>query len=219
MKIVNCKNVGYYPVPKVACTSIKNEFYRIENNKDFEQSKYGLHIHEYWNRTDTENENIDYIFTVVRDPIKRFLSAYSNRVIYHKELSESYISKMAPENIDIIDIFNPGLGQFIDDFDKYQQIPTIDHHCQPLSRLFSNVENIDYWFKLEDISQLESELTTKFNEPVKFKRVQTGGKKIPIQDLSVNQLDFLIEYYRRDYELLAGIYSLDSFWREWKRGI
>ena len=31
-------------------------------------------------------KDIDFIFTVIRDPLERFLSAFNNRILFHKDI-------------------------------------------------------------------------------------------------------------------------------------
>lgn len=220
MKSICVENIGYMPIPKVACTSIKKTFYKIKNKKDFSRDVEKKDVHQYWGENRQDLFISEFKFMVVRDPIKRFLSAYSNRVCHHQELSKESIAKSNLNLLNSINVYSPGIGQFIDDFNIYNQVNSIRHHCLPVfDWIDGNIEVFDKVYKLEEIKNLEQDLSKRLNFNIKFSREQTGGRKIPIQDLSLNQVEYLIEYYRNDYDLLKSMYSLDDFWKEWKSGV
>lgn len=103
MSVFNYKHkISYYPVPKCACTSLKLVFFRIENGYDFRNFRVNgkmRYIHSFYasrkfaNARDLDGDD-HFRFAVVRDPVERLLSCYSNRVLYYRELSAR---KLSPE--------------------------------------------------------------------------------------------------------------------------
>ncbi len=66
------------------------------HGKPFERGDFGArHIHELYKvkipvtREDIEALDGYWTFTVLRDPAKRLLSAYSKRVLYHRDMQEN----------------------------------------------------------------------------------------------------------------------------------
>lgn len=221
MKGIKLHDIGYMPLPKVACTSINHTFFKIKEGRHYDQDKdIGNNIHQFWERNKVNITECHFRFMVIRDPIKRCLSAYSNRVTHHKELSLNKIRNTNPKIAGSFEIYTPGLGQFIDNFDQYYCVNSIGHHCKPVFEwVAGDIEQFTNIYKLEEISNLQSDLSNLLNQEVVFPREQTGGRKVLIQDLSRNQVDFLMEFYRQDYQLLKNYYSFDSFWKEWKKGL
>jgi len=221
MKAIKLDNIGYMPIPKVACTSIKNTFFKIKENREYDpEVDAGRHIHQFWDRNKVDINECDFRFMVIRDPIKRCLSAYSNRVGHHKELSLAKIQNSNPKIAGSFEIYTPGLGQFIDNFKQYYRVNSIGHHCKPISEWVDNdTEQFTNIYRLEEIASLQKELSNRLEQKIIFPREQTGGRKIQIQDLSKDQVDFLMEFYRQDYTLLKNYYSFDAFWKEWKIGL
>jgi len=219
---INAYNIAYMDIPKVACTSIKQALYELETGKKFDRREIGISVHKYFSE---KQENIlytKYRFLIVRDPVKRFLSGYSNRVTYHKELSREYLEKIKNPNASRLiqkDIpLDPGLGQFFDYFDDYMTIPNINHHLKPcIHFLNTSLSTFNYIYKLEEISKFEQHISSIINKEFKLPRTQTGGRKFSVKDLSSKQLDFLIDFYKKDYELLKEFYTIDDIWKEWKR--
>jgi hypothetical protein len=214
--------VGYSDIPKVACTSIKLKLYQLDNNLPFDRQVVGKDVHKYFGQSKIDISNCDHRFLVVRDPIKRFLSAYSNRVGHHKELSRDYLNTPAVENLlprffskRIIN--NPGLGQFIEFIDLYRKVPTVDWHVKSICSFAPDLSAYTDVYPLEDISSFQNKLSEITNKEVLFERSQSEGRKISIKELSSSQFEFLADYYSEDYKLLGVYYSIDSLWKEWKK--
>ena len=93
---IKINQLGYFPIPKVACTSIKTAMFLIEHGREYKpkidiNKKAVQHIHNYYEERLANIDSCDFKFIVIRDPIKRFLSAYNNRVAHHKKLTQEAI--------------------------------------------------------------------------------------------------------------------------------
>lgn len=91
--ILEDHKIAFFNVPKAASTSIKHAFHVVLHGKPFERGDFGArHIHELYKvkipvmREDIEALQGYWTFTVLRDPVKRVLSAYSNRVLHHRDM-------------------------------------------------------------------------------------------------------------------------------------
>jgi len=203
--------VGYRDIPKSACTSIKLELYHLMAGNEFNAADHGgKHIHQYMNSSfNTEIDDCDFRFIVVRDPIKRFLSGYSNRVLHHRELSREYISTNHKALLDEIPVFDPSLSEFIEHLDIYLKVSPIHHHIKQITSFLGNedLECFSHVYKIENSDQLASDLSKTIEKPVTFGREQTGGKKINVHELTKQQANYLLEFYDADYKLLEGLYS------------
>ena len=209
--------IGYRFFPKVACTTIKYALYEMEEGEVFSPQKVGMDVHRYTNKKKKSTiDQCERRFVVIRDPVKRFLSAYGNRVTFYHELSK----KKVPEEIHhLIPFFDPTLDQFIEYFDSYLNQRSIFHHVRPISE-FMKGEDLSYFsdiYKLEDLPYFESELCSLFGREVSFGREQTGGQKFSLKDLNKNQMEKLLRYYEQDYKLLHDYYSEKTIWQEWEK--
>jgi hypothetical protein len=74
-------------------------------------------------------------------------------------------------------------------------------------------------YRIEELSVLEKDMSKITKKGFTLGREQTGGKKIALQELNREQLDFLIEYYKKDYELMRGFYSIDRLMYDWRLGL
>lgn len=213
--------VGYRFIPKTACTSIKHALYELEENEKFSKEKHGMHVHRYINKNRVGSiDNCEERFIVIRDPIKRFLSAYGNRVTHHEELSEKYIKEKAEEYLNEIPFFDPNLQQFVDNLNTYLKVGVIRHHVKPISSFLQGdkLQCFTRIYRMENLNNLERDLSILYGKNVFFDRLQEKGKKHEVSDLTWGQLSKLLRYYKRDYVLLEGYYSKANIRREWFQG-
>lgn len=220
MKGILVDGVGYKPIPKVACTSLKHVLYELKHNEPFlTDLDQGKHIHHYWWKKQEPIQNNSINFIVLRDPIKRFLSAFSNRVSHHEELSKEFLSKKHPELMEIIPKFSPSLSEFIQHFKTYNKVATIEHHFQPVSEIVDNdLSTFSNVFLIEQLGDVATFLSSNFKTKIHIPKTQTGGEKLPVSILTQPQLDYLLDYYYDDYKLLKNYYSVETVLKEWRRG-
>ncbi|MES9844974.1 MAG: sulfotransferase family 2 domain-containing protein, partial [Candidatus Sedimenticola sp. 6PFRAG5] len=78
-KGIKIGNIGYFPIPKVACTSIKTALFIVEHDRPHDPVlDDGSNVHQFYKRKCREIDDCGFRFIVIRDPIRRFLSAYNN---------------------------------------------------------------------------------------------------------------------------------------------
>ena len=213
--IFNNSKIGYRNLPKTASTTIKKAMHLSEGKTPNREETNKTNVHKHYKRVSIDA--CEFRFVVIRDPIKRFLSAYGNRVTHHSELSEAFIQNKFPDLYWELPYFNPGLGQFIEHFETYLQVPPIRHHLCPITEFFDG-EDLSYFtnvYPIENLGKLASDLSDQMDSTIEFGRHQTGGIKYRVRDLSHDQLSELVAFYRQDYKLLADYYSVDDIWRQW----
>ena len=220
--LCNTYSIGYLPLPKIANTSIKHAIFEIESQTRYNPTNFeGQYIHDYFRDRKTPIDDAAFRFVVIRDPIKRFLSAYSNRVIHHHELSGAVIqassenqlsSEINPEKFSA----DPTLSNFIENLVIYQKIPSILTHTCPQSTLIHNLGIFSKVYKIEALSELEDDLSKITHKPIRFRNAQSEGPKFELGSLDSKQLEKLRLYYQEDYRLLQPWYSFEMIYEEWQ---
>ena len=87
--IIKKFKIAYFDIPKTASTSVKIALYQIKNNKKWVKDPDNVHaVFPLYPLAENDFFNVKnyWKFTIIRDPISRLLSAYGNRVLFHKDI-------------------------------------------------------------------------------------------------------------------------------------
>jgi hypothetical protein len=221
-------NIAYFPVPKVACSSLKHLFFFLENGRNFENftdeagKKHHIHNAVYPTLSSSDDDwscaaNMHRI-AVVRDPMDRFVSAYRNRVLFYKELSQTSIDAGKAQVLGLKP--DPNLDEFIDRLELYRALsPVIKHHTDPQSYFVGHT--LDYFnkvYRFEELDTLAADLTERIGQPVALPHEQKGiGGQLP--SISAKRVAKMLEFYSGDYALLKRLYPLEPARRKYISGI
>ena len=204
----------YGSAPKVACTSIKHMFFEFENGLPFKPYTINgkkMHIHNaaykgLLREKYPEARIADFHrVTLVRDPVKRFLSAYGNRVMFHKELSK----KKSGAKLKALGLApNPDLGLFIDRLEEYTKAHySIYHHTRPMSDFLG--QDAAYFSKIypmEELSQFVSDARDHLGAELSIGHRQTDGPKFSVADLTAGQISKIKSFYAADYAAFGAYF-------------
>ena len=200
------KKLVYYPVAKNANSSAKLFFLKhlkIDKNYYF----LGDKVPEYKINQDDKYKNLDKNYNlvnflpsytpfekidvdekccIIRDPINRFVSAYKNRILYHKDV--------AFQNLDIDEIIEKLENNLFD-----------NRHFLPQSYWLG--DDLKYFTIVSNISNMEAFINgvnNFFQNKIEFPRIQTGGAAANI-DLNNSQITKLKKIYSLDYNLIGDL--------------
>jgi hypothetical protein len=196
----------YVPTPKNACTSIKNALYQYNYKKPCEKFYFlgkRIDAHEYYpskmnaslNWTQSKN-----VFGITRDPFKRFISVYCNRVLHHKDL-KPFETKIENSGL----AATPSIIEFVENLETYQSIcPTILHHTAPQVS-FLGVNPEAYWqlYDISELTNLKVDVKKEFGIDLTLEHMQTGGgeyKNEALDSLTPQLISKIKDYYELDYK-------------------
>ncbi|WP_211372990.1 sulfotransferase family 2 domain-containing protein [Ideonella dechloratans] len=203
-------SIGYQSIPKVACTSLKEALFLLATGENFGDRKRpgGGYIHDYFFRHEQDIAQAAWRFVVVRDPIQRFLSGFSNRVLHYRELSREYLASLpSMSGVDLEDFpANPSLDQFIANFEFYCQVPTIRHHFSPISAFVAPLESFSRVYAFHEIDALAADISKRTGQEFRIPHSQQGGPKLKLERLGGDSLRRLVKIYEADYEMLKHFY-------------
>lgn len=200
----------YISVPKVACTSLKSYFYEIENGKPFEPYRvdgtlFTIHKHAKSVRfSSIEPQKMvgHRRIAVVRDPWRRVLSCYADKVVHGGALDSVVFSS---EQKKIGMVANPSLDNFVDFLEGYCAVSSmIRHHARPLSfYLGENPGFYDRVFALQELPKMIAYVERIIPRAPELRHLnrRTAEKIAPTQE-QINRNRPLVESaYREDLEL------------------
>lgn len=176
--------------PKSGGTSLRAYLYHLENGFPFrEHVIQGQRIDANRLCRNVKFARIDQAhfegfekIAVVRDPVRRFLSAYSNRVLHYGELGEDLVGPRL-EKMGLPT--DPDLPTFVNNLDRYARVSrSIAHHFKSQQFfLGEDPGHYDRIFCLEQIGDLVAYLNRKTGIDAKLPHLQTGGPKLHFEDV------------------------------------
>ena len=193
------KKLIYYPCPKNANTSAKMFFAKHLNvDKNFlflgdkipqiEQTpeQYGDKLNIIGiipSKQPFEKINVDIKCCIVRDPIKRFISAYKNRILYHHDI------QFKDHSVDMI-------------LEKLENNNFENRHFLPqVYFLGEDLSYYTFWSTTEDLSFFVEQVNDFFSRKINFPKIQTGGSDIKIK-LTKSQISKIEKIYAKDFKLI-----------------
>lgn len=219
MAIVSHKHrVVYFPLAKNCSTSLKHFFFELETGRKFREAKslFKLvgHVHTYF---PTQVEEKWYKFynsyetiAVVRDPISRFLSGYGNRILNARALETrgNVVETLKSRGLPTI----PDLNTFIELMNEYMEISsyTRNHFSPQFSVIGEIFGKINLVYPISRVSEIPNFFAEKRGVLIKLPHEQSAGKKFTLDDLSRDQLEKLVEFYKEDYEMLKEYFKPPS---------
>jgi len=203
----------YYPIPKNASTSVKRWIYDYIRSCD--PTKFDPEplrsIHEYFSRPERDGGytgpkiRSTFKFAIVRDPRKRFISAYRNRVLHYKCLSK-YKEQLRDKGLSV----TPNINDFILNYERYASISgEVAQHCAPQVAFIGNIyDKLDKIYGVGHMDILEKDLANLVGHGRPIEVSQTGGKEHFVDKLNPSSEKFLNEFLREDYEMMEQLEGL-----------
>ena len=209
--IIQKYRLFYASVPKVACTSLKRALFEVENGfgyRPFYTNGKRWHIHRLYRPIELTEalkaELHDYWrVAFVRDPLERFLSAYSNRMVYHNQRSLSATDRANLKRHRLTD--TPDIHTFINNFETYVSVcRDIKHHTRPMVEfLGTDPRYFHRLFRMSEMNEFEMEIKKRTGVHIEVQHAQAHGTKIPKEELSNLEIEKIKKLYKQDYNIFG----------------
>lgn len=241
MIIIPKLRIGYQDIPKVASTSFFRWIYTCLYKKKYDPFHNGANqpiwVHDYFglgkcaDAIPIKNENSRlgdfndfFFFTLTRDPVKRFLSMYANRVLQHGELSarSPVAHKLARAGL----CADPNINLLITELSNYMHCQaSIYHHARPMIDFIG--PDLSVYGRIADIAKTDSViddikahwsrhgLVVALRSAGEIGWQQSNHLKLGLEVLAPESFEKLLEYYHDDYEKIPTV-SLKKIKHEYK---
>jgi len=145
-------------------------------------------------------------FVVVRDPIKRFVSAYSDRIVYSKVLQRADVQDLLIHHSLSPD---PDINNFVTNIELYRYLSEdVYQHTNPqVYRIGKDLTRWDSVYKIENLDRLRCKLVDLTGIEFNFLKARSTQSKAILEQLTTESKHKLHTMYSQDYDLLSDFYS------------
>ncbi|SMX28261.1 Sulfotransferase family protein [Pelagimonas phthalicica] len=212
---IDAHKLAYMALPKAGCSSVKEALARVDPSVDLPDEKdvtlytwHNLYPTKRFRPHRFEEYEGYWRFCVVRDPIKRLLSVYTNRVLQFGDLRNSI--KLRDGRDWLPDLpREPSPDEFFQNLDAYKQASSsIKHHAiQAWLFVGRNLADYNKVYKTEELGQLAYDLSLLTRQPVEMPRRNTSEAKLTLDDLKPETIDAIRPFLEEEYAFLKGYYE------------
>ncbi|APX11453.1 hypothetical protein BWR18_06980 [Tateyamaria omphalii] len=144
-------------------------------------------------------------FTVVRDPLKRLIACYTDRVVTRRELHNSPRIRSGQVNLPA----DPDPDFFLQNLGAYRDASSVIKHHTMHIWLFTGpkLEKYQKVYKIEDLETLRGDLAEWTQTDVAFASENKSDISLDIDDLSDQTLASLGPWLREEYAFLKDHYA------------
>lgn len=199
MRIIDLFNnrVAYYMTPKCGSRTIfgwgalmkEPELY-IKNRELFAENAIGTEYSQIarkikFDKSNSHNQEVR--FCVVRDPVDRFLSGFTNRILYHNDIK--------------LEITIEEFIAYFDDFMNNSRFTNVSAHFKSqVESIGKNPNLYTHIFKLSEMNKIKKLLESYCNFHLPNLHLQqSGGIQKP--KLTQEQIDWVKKTYEIDYQI------------------
>ena len=209
---VEAHKIAYMALPKAGCSSVKaalahldpdvtlppedridvNTWHAIYPTRRFRPHRWKQYA-DYWR------------FAVVRDPVKRLMSVYTNRVVEFKDLHNC--RNILRGHVDLPkdpdpDFFFTHLRAYCD------ASSVIKHHCLG-AELFLGPKPLKYdrVYRTEELAELPHDLARITGTTVDLPRENSSDQRLALDDLKYGTVRAIRGFLNDEYAYLSGYYD------------
>lgn len=217
----------YFPVPKAACTSLKVLFWEINNDRPRPEKmpffarlrrRLGGSIEGETLQTEEGYRTLDFDpgieipegydrLAVIRDPLARLQSAWSNKVKHRIFARHGELRALAERRLSS----SPTFAEFIDRYDDYREVsvPVRRHTGTFAKYLGDDLDWYDCVFTVEQLAELEAYLRARIGNGFAIPTRNQSKPDTRDARLTKSHRDKLARILESDYRLLSRYYDLD----------
>jgi len=205
----------FFPIPKVACTSIKVMLYEINNHVEWRSVRIGFgQVHGYpgyrslpFNTVGLEDLDDFAKIAVVRNPIDRAISAYRDKARKLVLEGTAFQKKLEEAGLPL----EPDPDLFFSEIDQYFDCASvIKEHMRPFSyHLGLDLGYFDQIFKLEEMDELSAYVSDRLGKPAGVQASNSSKRSINTpKEISPKTMDKIVEFCEEDLNYLSDYYTI-----------
>lgn len=206
--------IVYAALPKAACSSVKAALATLDPNVDISLDAVvadNSYIHTVYKTLKfrpirwAQFGDGWYRFTVVRDPLKRLLSVYTDRVQGRQELKNS--RRLKKQSVLSVD---PDPDFFFQNLQAYMASVSVIHHHAVGARTYIGDDikaNYDRVYKVSELPELAEKLSDISGQTVTIPKANSSKVSLEFESLNSKTQDHLKEYLAQEYTFLGDCFD------------
>ncbi len=203
VEIIRSHSLAYFPVRKVGTTTMRAALREIaENEADYVRT-WDIPMSPYIRYRAKGCRKI----AIVRDPVRRFLSAFGDRVVAKKDMDKGFWDRalLAPFGLSA----RPDIDTFCRHYRAYYLLnDKIRRHFRPQwPYLGRDLSYFDKIYRLESLGELTSDISELAGRKIVLPKLHTTGPKYRYDALDPEIQQLVLGFTAADYAFLKGFYT------------
>jgi len=204
--------LAYMAVPKAACSTVKAMLADADPGivKPEQHNTGNRWYHQTYPtrrfRPDRFAKYDGYFsFTVVRDPIRRLMSVFTNRVADMKELQNC--RRLRNKRPDLPT--DPDPDFFFENFYTYRELSSSIRHHTRESRLFTgpDFDKYDRVYRTDEIDILSADLSQRCGKTIRPVQANSSQARLKFDDLNPKAQNVVRPFLAAEYRHLSGYFD------------
>ena len=204
--------IVYRPLPKAACSSVKSALALIDPRHEASRDKiladelfaHGVYQTDRFRGDRWLKYDDWWRFAVVRDPIKRLMSVYTDLVVGRKSLHHS--AQIKRQNLHPKD---PDPDYFFQNIQEYRRLSSTVKHHSISAWFFLGPKPLQYdqVYRVDEIASLEARLSELAKQKVVVPRFNSSSSKLEYAELNEKTKESLHEFLLGEYTYLSEYFE------------
>lgn len=212
---VEAHKIAYMALPKAACSSVKKALAAIDPDVDTATLAETEYDYDKWHsvyptqrfrphRWDGIGDDW-FGFTVIRDPVRRLMACYTNRVVERGELKHSRKIKNGAFNLPV----EPDPDFFFQNLEQYKLASSVIKHHAMHTWIFTGPDLSVYTnvYTTEKLGKLVVDLSQWTKTPFKIGLENKSAMKLTLDDLKPETIAALTPWLCLEYGFLINYYD------------
>jgi hypothetical protein len=155
-------SIGYQPVTGAASRAILQALFELGNGYPFtaEAADGESDAVRFFESRIVDVSGAWFRFTVVRDPVARFILNFQECVVRQRALSLERLSEgRGPKaTLKMAKLADPSLDTFVDRFDTYLRLPLVQERFRPLADFLAPLADFDAVYRTDELARLRADI-------------------------------------------------------------
>jgi hypothetical protein len=155
-------SIGYQPITGAASRAVLQALFELGNGYPFsaEAADGESDVARFFEPRLVDVSGAWFRFTVVRDPVTRFILNFEEYVVRQHALSLERLSEgRGPKAaLKMAKLADPSLDDFVKRFDTYLRLPVVQQRFRPLSEFLAPLADFDAVYRTDELARLRDDI-------------------------------------------------------------